>query len=269
MGPRLASGSSTSTSGAIRTDVVARSRVPRSPRSTPRASISLMRFGDVHVLHTHMQMTGVWHVYRRATLAAARPHGTGRGRASTTGRRRCVRRADRRAPPRANGRESTDGGRATLDRLGPDLCAAGSISTRSRAAGAPRSRRPSSPPRSSTSASRAGSATSSSRRSAGRSGARRSHDRRARRTDAPAHQRDRGAPAHEATSPRRDARRTATAWRCTEGRTALPAVCGTNIKSCRDPRGVSQPTGCPVRQPTNIPAAERETRTRRSRRSSQ
>jgi endonuclease-8 len=86
----------------------------------------LVRFGDGHVLHTHMQMTGAWHVYRPTERWRRPGHSA-----------RVVVRVDdgtcavcfaapivelRRA---GDGRDRPTRASQMLDRLGPDLCAAG------------------------------------------------------------------------------------------------------------------------------------------------
>ncbi len=87
----------------------------------------LIHFSDGQVLHTHMQMTGAWHVYRPAERWRRPGHSA---RVVAARRRRhergVLRGADRRAPPRpmtfGNGRRSAS---RMLDRLGPDLCVPG------------------------------------------------------------------------------------------------------------------------------------------------
>jgi endonuclease VIII len=68
----------------------------------------LVHFDDGQVLHTHMQMTGAWHVYR---------HGERWRRPGHTAR--VVLEVECFAAPVAELRSDT----RTLDRLGPDLCA--------------------------------------------------------------------------------------------------------------------------------------------------
>jgi endonuclease-8 len=83
----------------------------------------LMHFGDGHVLHTHMQMTGAWHVYR-PTERWRRPGHSARvvvrvddGTSAVCFAAPIVelrREGDARARP--------SGATRMLDRLGPDLC---------------------------------------------------------------------------------------------------------------------------------------------------
>lgn len=86
----------------------------------------LMYFSDGHVLHTHMQMTGAWHVYGTETRWR-RPAHTARVIVEVDDGTRAVCFAAPIVELRRDGdaRDRTTRAARMLERLGPDLCGAG------------------------------------------------------------------------------------------------------------------------------------------------
>jgi endonuclease-8 len=86
----------------------------------------LVRFGDGHVLHTHMQMTGAWHVYR-PTERWRRPGHSARVvvRVDDGTTAVCFAAPIVELRRDGDGRDRPTRASRMLGRLGPDLCAAG------------------------------------------------------------------------------------------------------------------------------------------------